>query len=92
MLPSVQQSERFQTELTRYTTALNQMSDGSVKTELQGLVNKLVGEVRLLDSNHSEMIMNRQLAAMSPDLKENITQTRKRIQTIVRDWEEAQKV
>jgi len=91
MLPSVQQSERFQTELTRYTTALNQMSDGSVKTELQGLVNKLVGEVRLLDSNHSEMIMNRQLAAMSPDLKENITQTRKRIQTMVRDWEEAQK-
>jgi hypothetical protein len=92
MLPSVQQSERFQTELTRYTTALNQMSNGSVKTELQGLVNKLVGEVRLLDNNHNEMIMNRQLGAMSPDIKENITQTRKRIQTIVRDWEEAQKV
>jgi hypothetical protein len=91
MLPSVLRSERFQTELTRYRTALDQMSEGAIKTELQGLVNKLLAEVKLLDNAHSELAMNKQLGNLSPDIRDNITQIRKRLQTIVRDWEEAQK-
>jgi hypothetical protein len=67
------------------------MSEGAVKTELQGLVNKLLGEVKLLDNAHSELAMNKQLGNLSPDIRDNITQIRKRLQTIVRDWEEAQK-
>ncbi len=91
MLPSVQRSERFKIELEEYRTVYEGMSDGPVKTELKTLIGKLVHAVKELDDRHMEMALTRQLGVMAPDIRDTITQTRKRLQTIVRDWKEAQK-
>jgi len=91
MLPSVQKSERFKIELEEYKTVYEEMPDGPIKLELKNLIGKLVHAVKELDDRHMEMALTRQLGVMAPDIRESITQTRKRLQTIVRDWKEAQK-
>jgi len=68
-----------------------EMPDGPIKLELKNLIGKLVHAVKELDDRHMEMALTRQLGVMAPDIRESITQTRKRLQTIVRDWKEAQK-
>jgi hypothetical protein len=91
MLPSVQKSERFKIELEEYRTVYEEMSDGPIKIELKNLIGKLVHGVKELDDRHMEMALTRQLGVMAPDIRDTITQTRKRLQTIVRDWKESQK-
>ncbi len=91
MLPAVQKSERFKIELEEYRTVYEGMSDGPIKIELKSLMGKLVHAVKELDDRHMEMALTRELGVMAPDIRESITQTRKRLQTIVRDWKEAQK-
>ena len=90
MLPTIQKSERFKQELNEYQQVFEQMPDGAIKLELKSLIGKLVHSVKELDGQHMELALTRQLGVMTPDMRESITQTRKRLQTIVRDWKEAQ--
>ncbi len=91
MLPTVQKSERFQTELKEYQEVMSSMPDSEIKTEMKTLVGKLVNAVKELDSRHLDLAITRQLGVMAPDIRNSITHTRKRLQTIVRDWKEAQR-
>lgn len=91
MLPTVQKSERFKKELSEYQTVYEQMPEGPIKIELNNLIGKLVNAVKELDSRHLELALTRQLGVMAPDIRDTITQSRKKLQTIVRDWKEAQK-
>lgn len=91
MLPTVQKSERFKQELEQYQVTYDQMSDGPIKSEMKALIGKLIQSVKDLDNRHMELALTRQLGVMAPDIRESITQTRKRLQTIVRDWKEAQR-
>jgi hypothetical protein len=67
------------------------MPDGPVKQESQQLLNKLIGEIKKLDSMHMEMIYSRQLPTMGGDMKQDITDIRKKLETRIRDWSQAQK-
>jgi hypothetical protein len=67
------------------------MPDGPVKQESQQLLNKLIGEIKKLDSMHMEMIYSRQLPTMGGDMKQDITNIRKQLETRIRDWSQAQK-
>ncbi len=91
MLPNVQKSERFRKELAEYQTVYDQMPEGPVKIEFNNLIGKLVNSVKELDDRHLELAVTRQLGVMAPDIRETITQSRKRLQTFVKDWKEAQK-
>jgi hypothetical protein len=66
------------------------MPDGTVKQESQQLLNKLVAEIKKLDSMHMEMIYSRQLPTMGSEMKQDITAIRKKLETIIRDWAQAQ--
>jgi hypothetical protein len=68
------------------------MPDGAVKQESQQLLNKLVAEIKKLDSMHMEMIYNRQLPTMGGEMKQDITAIRKKLETRIRDWSQAQKI
>jgi hypothetical protein len=67
------------------------MPDGAVKQESQQLLNKLVAEIKKLDNMHMEMIYSRQLPSMGSEMKQDITSIRKKLETRIRDWSQAQK-
>ena len=87
----LQKSSRFQEDYERYCAAIDTMPDGAVKQESQQLLNKLVAEIKKLDSMHMEMIYNRQLPTMGGEMKQDITAVRKKLETRIRDWSQAQK-
>ena len=87
----LQRSSRFQEDCAKYRTAIGTMPDGAVKQESQQLLNKLIAEIKKLDSMHMEMIYSRQLPTMGGDMKQDITNIRKQLETRIRDWSQAQK-
>ena len=82
----LQKSSRFQKDYERYRTAIDSMPDGAAKQESQQLLNKLISEIKTLDSMHMEMVYSRQLPSMGSDMKEGITATRKKLETKLKDW------
>jgi hypothetical protein len=86
----LQKSSRLQEDYERYSTAIDTMPDGAVKQESQQLLNKLVAEIKKLDSMHMEMIYSRQLPTMGSEMKQDITAIRKKLETRIRDWAQAQ--
>jgi hypothetical protein len=87
----LQRSSRFQEDCAKYRTAIGTMPEGTAKQESQQLLNKLIGEIKKLDSMHMEMIYSRQLPTMGGDMKQDITNIRKQLETRIRDWSQAQK-
>jgi hypothetical protein len=67
------------------------MPDGTVKQESQQLLNTLIAEIKKLDSMHMEMVYNRQLPTMGSEMKLDITAIRKKLETRIKDWSQAQK-
>ena len=75
----LQKSSRFQKEYERYLTAINTMPDGPVKQESQQLLNKLILEIKKLDTMHMEMIYTKQMPSMGSDMKQDILTLRKKL-------------
>jgi hypothetical protein len=65
------------------------MPDGAAKQESQQLLNKLIAEIKKLDSMHMEMVYSRQLPTMGDEMKQDITTIRKRLETRLKDWLQA---
>jgi hypothetical protein len=85
----LQRSSRFQEDCAKYRTAIDSMPDGAAKQESQQLLNKLIAEIKKLDSMHMEMIYSRQLPTMGDEMKQDITTIRKRLETRLKDWLQA---
>ena len=90
-MSSLIKSTRFQEDCTKYRTAIDTMPDGPAKLESQQLLNKLIAEIKKLDNMHMEMVYNRQLPTMGGEMKQDITAIRKKLETRLRDWSQAQK-
>ena len=87
----LQRSSRFQEDCEKYRTAIETMPDGASKQESQQLLNKLIGEIKKLDSMHMEMIYSRQLPSMGGEMKQDITAIRQKLETRIKDWSQAQR-
>ena len=85
----LQRSSRFQEDCAKYRTAIDNMPDGAAKQESQQLLNKLIAEIKKLDSMHMEMVYSRQLPTMGGEMKQDITAIRKRLETRLKDWLQA---
>jgi hypothetical protein len=55
------------------------MPDGPAKQESQQLLNKLIAEIKKLDSMHMEMIYTKQMPSMGSDMKQDILSLRKKL-------------
>lgn len=87
----LQKSSRFQEDCARYRSAIDSMPDGVSKQDSQQLLNKLVAEIKKLDSMHMEMVYSRQLPTMGGEMKQDITAIRKKLETRIKDWSQAHK-
>jgi hypothetical protein len=78
-MSSLIKSTRFQEDCEKYRTAIASMPEGAAKQESQQLLNKLVSEVRKLDTMHMEMIYTKQMPSMGTDMKQDILSLRKKL-------------
>ena len=83
---SLYNSEKFQKELKTYKEQIEKISDDTVKKNVENLISKLISEVKRLDSQHEEMIINRQMSSSGQDFKTKITEIRKSIDKKLKDW------
>jgi hypothetical protein len=67
------------------------MPEGSVKNETVQLLQKLTYSIKKLDNMHLEMIYSRQLPTMGNEMKDEISDLRKKLETRIRDWTQTQK-
>lgn len=78
-MSSLIKSTRFQEDCAKYRTAIDAMPDGPAKQESQQLLNKLIAEIKKLDSMHMEIIYTRQMPSMGTDMKQDILSLRKKL-------------
>ena len=87
----LQKSSRFQEDCEKYKSVIDTMPEGNVKNETVQLLQKLTYSIKKLDDMHLEMIYARQLPTMGNEMKEEISALRKKLETRIRDWSQAQK-
>ena len=87
----LQKSTRFIKDCERYESVIATMPEGSVKNETVQLLQKLTYSIKKLDRMHLEMIYSRQLPTMGNEMKDEISDLRKKLETSIRDWSQAQK-
>ena len=78
-MSSLIKSTRFQEDCEKYRTVIDSMPDGPAKQESQQLLNKLIAEIKKLDSMHMEMIYARQMPSMGSDMRQDILVLRKKL-------------
>lgn len=75
----LQKSDRFQQDYQRYLDKIQQIPEGEFKQEANGLLNKLVAEVKKLDSMHIEMVITKQMPSIGSDMRQNILSIRQKL-------------
>jgi hypothetical protein len=78
-MSSLIKSTRFQEDCAKYHAAIDSMPEGAAKQESQQLLNKLIAEIKKLDSMHMEMIYSHQLPTMGSDMRQDILALRKKL-------------
>ena len=86
---SLTKSQRFQEEYNTYKEVANSVTDESIKRNVEGLLSKLVAEVKMLDAQHVDILSNKNTVANNEN-KDKILEIRRQLDRIVKDWREAQ--
>ena len=84
---SLIKSQRFQEDYKRFRTEIDAVTDEKTKSNLELLLSKLVAEVKQLDVQHNNLVLNK-TASISDDSKIKITEIRRQLDSILRDWKE----
>jgi hypothetical protein len=75
----LQQTERFQTDVSRYREQIDKMVNEQDKLEATRLLNDLIYEVKNMDSMYMDMVFSKQLPSMGGELKNKIISIRKKL-------------
>ena len=89
---SLLKSERFQNEVKNYKEQIEKVTNPTIKIKLENQLNKLIAQVKHLDSSHEEMIFNKQIRELSGDTRDKITEFRKILDRTLKDYFQANKV
>lgn len=79
-------SERFQKEYQEFSRVLNEITHEETKKRLDNLLNELVREVKDIDKNHEELLINKKLPGFVDDSRTNLLEIRKKIDRLIKDW------
>jgi hypothetical protein len=86
---SLLNSPKFKEEFADYQKRISQITDPTLKKNLENFLNKLINSVKALDSQHEEMIFSKQAPAMGLDARDKILEIRKIIEKRLKDWDQA---
>jgi hypothetical protein len=70
-----------------YNDRINNISDEQVQAQATTLLKSLINEVKKLDNQHQEMFSGNQLPTALGDVRSGVLTLRKKIDTILKDWE-----
>jgi uncharacterized phage infection (PIP) family protein YhgE len=81
---------RFQKEYQEFSEKISRITDETVKTQMNQLLQKLLAEARSIDRQHEELIKGAKLAAdVVSDHRSSLTQYRQQISKKIQDCERA---
>ncbi len=75
----LQTNQRFQDDIKRYTTAIENMAEGHDKIESKKLLNDLIYEVKNMDNMFMDMVYSKQLPSLGAEIRDRITNIRKKL-------------
>ena len=75
----LQQADRFQQDVKKYTEVIDRMDDGQAKLEAKRLLNDLIYEVKNMDNMYIDMVYANQLPTMGSEMREKIVGLRKQL-------------
>jgi hypothetical protein len=80
-------SQRFLEEYQTYQTKIDKISNEDIKNQATVLLKTLVNEIKKLDSQHQDMFSGNQIPMGLGDVRSNITNIRKKIDRLCKDYE-----
>lgn len=88
MLPSIEKSARFQTDLKEYQAVLKELPNEKIKEIFRDLINQLLHEVRRFDSlpSNPELLKDK---SFIHENRNKISELRQKISKIVKDHKHA---
>ena len=87
MLPTLENSEKFKTEFNNFKEKISQITNETVKKDLNSKLTELLREVRLIDQQHVNMFMNKDLTNTRPDSRSKLSEVRTYIINRLNDWD-----
>lgn len=87
MLPTLENSEKFKTEFNNFKSKISQITNDSVKKDLNEKLTQLLREVRFIDTQHQELLMRKEIPSMVPDSRSKLAEIRKYIIKKLDDWD-----
>ena len=92
MLPTLENSEKFKTEFNNFKTQISQITNESVKKDLNDKLNELLKNVREIDNQHKDMFVRQQLPMGTKDTRDKILEVRTYIVRHLTDWNDSIKL
>lgn len=84
---SLLKSERFQEEYALYQGKINKITNDETRAQAGVLLKNLVNRISKLDNQHQDMFSGNQLPTALGDARSDILTLRKKIDTVITDWE-----
>jgi hypothetical protein len=79
----LQQTNRFKTDMDRYNSAIDKISNEQEKLAAKKLLNDLIYEVKNMDNMYIDMVYAKQLPTMGNDMREKIVSIRKKLEQLL---------
>jgi len=76
----LQNTERFKTDLARYTDVIDKISNEQEKLTARKLLNDLIYEVKNMDNMYVDMVYAKQLPTMGNEMRDKIGSIRKKLE------------
>jgi len=86
---SLEKSEKFQNEYNEYRKKIDALDNMRVKAELEGLLEKLIAEIRNIDRQHQLLVNRNTLADITADSKHKVVDIRRKIAKLLEDYDRA---
>lgn len=86
---SLEKSEKFQNEFNDYRKRTDAVETMRVKADLEGLLEKLVAEIRNIDRQHQNLINRNTLPDIVDDSKNKVVDIRRKIKKLLDDYDRA---
>jgi hypothetical protein len=81
----LQNTERFKTDLARYSDAIDKISNDQEKLAATRLLNDLIYEVKNMDNMYVDMVYAKQLPTMGNEMRDKIGSIRKQLDTKIKN-------
>jgi hypothetical protein len=79
----LQQTNRFKTDIDRYNSAIDKISNEQEKLAATRLLNDLIYEVKNMDNMYVDMVYAKQLPTMGNEMREKIVSIRKKLEQLL---------